>query len=186
MQHLAPRHLLNSQRITVVLTAVLLTSPWAAAARESFETVRQQFVARSVTVVSDHPRCNERNLFGLYVRGSRQVIVCRRGDQANTLLHEGWHLAQTRCLKGISYLGEEWLKAELSWRDRRDLDALYKTEQWRREAEARYMANQSLERYFAAFDALCTADVRPRPTNGSSERSMQTGMEDAPDKPPKP
>jgi hypothetical protein len=172
---------LNPQRITVVLTAVLLTSPWAAAARESFETVRQQFVARSVTVVSDHPRCNERNLFGLYVRGSRQVIVCRRGDQANTLLHEGWHLAQARCLKGISYLGEEWLKAELSWRDRRDLDALYKTEQWRREAEARYMANQPVERYFAAFDALCTADARPRPTNSSSERSMQTGMDDAPD-----
>jgi hypothetical protein len=170
---------LNPQRLAVLLTTVLpitvlLTAPKAAAARESFETVRQQFEARSVTVVSDHPRCSERNLFGLYVRGSRQVIVCRRGNQVNTLLHEGWHLAQARCLSGTSYLGKEWLNAQLSWRDRRDLDALYKTGQWRREAEARYMANQSLERYFAAFDALCTSDATPRPTNSSSERFNPT------------
>jgi hypothetical protein len=175
---------LNPQRLAVLLTTVLpmtvlpipvlLIAPKAAVAHESFETVRQQFEARSVTVVSDHPRCSERNLFGLYVRGSRQVIVCRRGNQVNTLLHEGWHLAQARCLSGTSYLGKEWLNAQLSWRDRRDLDALYKTGQWRREAEARYMANQSLERYFAAFDALCTSDATPRPTNSSSERFNPT------------
>jgi hypothetical protein len=87
------------------------------------------------------------------------VVVCRRGNAVNTLLHEGWHLAQARCLKGSSYLGEAWLKAELPWRDRQDLDALYKTGQWRREAEARYMANQSLVRYFAAFDTVCTTEA---------------------------
>jgi hypothetical protein len=164
---------LNAHRLAVLLTTVLLAAPKAAANPESFETVRQLFEAHSVMVVSDHPRCREQQLFGLYVRGSRQVIVCRRGNQINTLMHEGWHLAQARCLQGTSYLNEEWLKAELSWRDRRDLDALYKTGQWRREAEARYMANQSIERYFAAFDTVCTSDAKSRPNNNSSEQSIQ-------------
>jgi hypothetical protein len=135
---------------------ILLSWPGAIArAKESFNTVRQQFEARSVLVSSDHPRCNESNLFGLYVRGRQQVVVCPRGNQANTLLHEGWHLVQAHCLNGITYLDEEWLRTELSRSDRRDLDALYQASQWRREAEARFMANQPLDRYFAAFDSLC-------------------------------
>lgn len=112
-------------------------------------------------VTSDHLHCAERNLFGLYVRGRQQVVICPRGNQSNTLLEEGWHLVQARCLKRTVYLGEEWLREALSWRDRRDLDVLYQSGQWQREAEARYMANQSIDRYFAAFDALCSKEPAP-------------------------
>ena len=66
----------------------------------------------------------ERNLFGLYVRGRQQIVICPRGNQTNTLLDEGWHLVQARCLKRTVDRGEEWL----------------------REAEARYRANQSIDR----------------------------------------
>jgi len=152
----------NVRIAQVAAIMVLLMWPRAATARPSFDSVRQQFEQRMVQVVTDHPRCRERALFGLYTRGQQQVVVCPRGDQANTLLHEGWHLVQSRCLKGLPYLGEEWLKQGLPWRDRRDVDVLYREEQWRREAEARYMANQTLERYFEAFDAVC---LPPRPSD---------------------
>jgi hypothetical protein len=174
---------------TKALAAIILlswpsTTAWA---RESFDTVRQQFEVRSVLVTSEHPRCHESNLFGLYVRGRQQVIVCERGNQANTLLHEGWHLVQARCLKGIAYLAEEWLKTALSRSDRRDLDALYQASQWRREAEARYMATQPLERYFEAFDSLCTHSQpknqpitqtqQPQSNQGDASRTQQTQLE---------
>jgi len=47
------------------------------------------FDTRGVKVVNDHARCREATLEGLYVRGSREVVVCQRGDQSNTLRHEG-------------------------------------------------------------------------------------------------
>ena len=92
-----------------------------------------------------------------------EVVVCPRGDQRNTLLHEGWRLVQSRCLKGFTYLSEDWLRARLSRRDRKELDFFYKSDKWQREAEARYLASQSLERYFEAFDALCAIPAMNQP-----------------------
>ena len=152
---------MRSQKRPFLYVIAFLLWPLVCHASSSLDEVRQQFEQRNVKVVSDHPRCAERNLFGLYVRGHQQVVICPRGNQTNTLLHEGWHLVQARCLKRMVYLGEEWLREVLSWRDRRDLDVLYQSGQWQREAEARYMANQSIDRYFAAFDALCSKEPAP-------------------------
>lgn len=147
----------------------LLLWPAAAPARESFEQVRERMAQRGVEVISEHPRCSVRTVFGLYVRGRMQVVVCPKGDQRDSLLHEGWHLVQARCLKGAEYFSEPWLRDKLSRRDRRDLDALYTTRQWRREAEARYMATRPLEVYFEAFDALCKPAM-PTPATGLEVR----------------
>ena len=136
------------------LTALLLL-PSMAWAESSFDLARQQLEERGVSVLLEHPRCSERNLFGLYVRGRRQVVVCSRGNQTNTLLHESWHLVQSQCLKGSPYVDEVQLRMELPRRDRRELEVLYTAQQWQREAEARYMAIQPMDRYFSAMDALC-------------------------------
>ncbi|MEY4359755.1 MAG: hypothetical protein RLZZ631_1241 [Cyanobacteriota bacterium] len=144
---------------------VLLLFPQIATARESFGQVRERMAQRGVEVTSEHPRCSVPTVFGLYVRGRMQVVVCPKGDQRDSLLHEGWHLVQARCLKGAEYFSEPWLRDKLSRRDRRDLDALYTSKQWRREAEARYMASRPLDAYFEAFDALCKPAM-PTPAAG--------------------
>ena len=90
-------------------------------AESSFDLARQQLEERGVSVLLEHPRCSERNLFGLDVRGRRQVVVCPRGNQTNTLLHESWHLVQSQCLKGFPYVDEVQLRVELPCRDRHAL-----------------------------------------------------------------
>ena len=79
------------------------------------------FESRGVKVVTDHPRCTEATLEGLYVRGSREVVVCQRGDQSNTLRHEGWHLVQTLCLASTPWLTTEEIERGLAGQDRKEL-----------------------------------------------------------------
>ena len=83
---------------SLVLAALL---PQAARAeRWSFQQVVDAFARYGFTVLSDHPRCAERGLYGLYLRESRRIVVCPRGNRVETLLHEGWHAVQSRCLRG--------------------------------------------------------------------------------------
>lgn len=43
------------------------------------------FSQRGVAVSGDHPRCRERDLYGLYVRGSKRVVVCDRPPERERL-----------------------------------------------------------------------------------------------------
>ena len=114
------------------------------------------FNQRGVTVTSDHPRCREPDLYGLYVRGSRTVVVCERGDRSATLRHEGWHLVQSLCLQGRPWLNMEQIDARLSRTDRRELAALVQPDHLRREAEARAQARLNTEAYLAELDRACS------------------------------
>ena len=105
----------------------------------------------------DHPRCAEPQLFGLYVRGRREVVVCPKGNQLETLLHEGWHGVQSLCLRGTPLVGSDALLRQLGRRDRRELQLLYRPDQWQREAEARVMAREPLARYLQTLDRACAA-----------------------------
>jgi hypothetical protein len=105
----------------------------------------------------EHPRCAEPQLFGLYVRGRREVVVCPKGNQLETLLHEGWHGVQSLCLLEKPLLGLDALLPRLRRRDRRELQLLYRPDQWQREAEARVMAREPLGRYLEALDRACAA-----------------------------
>ncbi len=113
------------------------------------------FQARGVEVSSEHPRCREPNLEGLYVRGQRRVVVCERGDRASTLRHEGWHLAQSLCLLDAPWLSDDSIAQALTRRDRRELDALVKPDRQRRESEARAMSNLPQARYLEALEQAC-------------------------------
>jgi hypothetical protein len=109
-------------------------------------------------VVGNHPRCvQEPNLFGLYIRGTRRIVVCPRGNQLDTLMHEGWHAVQARCRKGKPLLTEQFLRANLSRADLRDIDALYSAKSWHREAEARAMAAQQIPLYLSHLESSCGA-----------------------------
>ena len=110
------------------------------------------FQARGVIVSSEHPRCREPNLDGLYVRGQRRVLVCARGDRALTLRHEGWHLVQSLCLLDAPWLSDGDIAQALTRQDRLELDALVQPERRRREAEARAMANRPQVRYLEALE----------------------------------
>lgn len=147
------------------IVCALALLPAAASGRESFAQLLALFNQRGVEVLSEHPRCNVRTVYGLYVRGRMQVVVCPKGDQRNSLMHEAWHLVQARCLKGAEYFSEPWLREKLNRRDRRDLDALYTSSQWRREAEARYMATLPVQAFFQAYDALCS---KPAPAESQA------------------
>lgn len=52
-------------------------------------------------------RGQEPNLEGPYVRGRRELLVCRRDDQSLTLRHEVWHLVQSLCLRDRPWLEPE-------------------------------------------------------------------------------
>ena len=121
-----------------------------------FDALRQQFERRGYPVREDHPRCqSEPDLYGLYIRGRRFVVVCQRGNRAETLLHEGWHLVQSLCLRGEAWLDDRAIEDKLSRQDHRELTVLVQPSRWRREAEARAMAYLSAESYFAAMDRAC-------------------------------
>ena len=120
------------------------------------------FEARGFVIRRDHPRCREPNLFGLHVRGRRDVVVCPKGNQRDTLLHEGWHAVQSLCLRETPLLSLEALLPRLGRRDRLELQVLYRPERWQREAEARVMAREPLGRYLEALDRACAIPT-PQP-----------------------
>ena len=122
---------------------------------QAWQELRVAFEARGVVIRSDHPRCQEPNLDGLYVRGQRTLVVCNRGDRSLTLRHEGWHLAQSLCLLDGPWLSNSAITQALTRQDRQDLQVLVQPDRWRREAEARAMANQPLPRYLQALEQAC-------------------------------
>jgi hypothetical protein len=112
---------------------------------------------------SSYPRCAEPNLFGLYLRSRNLIVICPRGNRTLTLMHEGWHAIQHRCLRGVPFLSREQLLRALSRSDRRDVDAFYSGSAWLREAEARVMAQQPLDPYLAWVGRVCARSLE-RPT----------------------
>lgn len=133
----------------------------------AWEQLVAEFNLRGVVVSSDHPRCQEPNLYGLYVRGSQTVVVCNRGDRSTTLRHEGWHLVQSLCLEGRAWLQTDAIERGLNTNDRAELQTLVQPERWQREAEARVMAKRSVSDYIQAMNEACTARlVRQRSEAG--------------------
>jgi hypothetical protein len=126
-----------------------------AADRSELAQIEQAFVSRGIGIQWSHPRCSEADLFGLYLRVQRQVVVCPRGNQRETLMHEGWHAVQSLCLNGASLLPVDDMLRRLSYRDRRELQLLYQPQQWQREGEARLMATQPLDRYLKSVEDAC-------------------------------
>jgi len=144
--------------VSATLLGVALLQPLGAKARgDALQAAIAAFEQRGFVIRREHPRCAEPQLLGLYVRSRREVVVCPRGNQLETLLHEGWHAVQTVCLNGTPLLGSEVLLHQLDRRDRRELERLYAPTQWPREAEARLMACEPLDRYLQALDRACTA-----------------------------
>ncbi|MBM5821967.1 MAG: hypothetical protein FJ082_05735 [Cyanobacteria bacterium K_Offshore_surface_m2_011] len=155
------------QLAVLLLVAVGLPDPLTRAARAdnwSYQRLVDAFEQRGFSVLGSHPRCAERGLYGLYLRESRRIVVCPRGNLNDTLLHEGWHAVQTRCLRGRPYLGEEELRRGLSRRDQRDLARLYGEGRWQREAEARVMARRDPAAYLRLVDELCAPPPAAPPT----------------------
>ena len=124
--------------------------------QEAWSQLLAAFGERGVTVSSDHPRCREPDLYGLYVRGSRTVVVCERGDRSSTLRHEGWHLVQHLCLQGRPWLSHEQIERGLSRDDRLELQVLVQPDRWQREAEARAMAQLQANDYLQELNRACT------------------------------
>jgi hypothetical protein len=122
----------------------------------AWEQLVAEFSRRGVAVSSDHPRCQEPNLYGLYVRGSQTVVVCNRGDRSSTLRHEGWHLVQSLCLQNRAWLQPDVIDRSLNSSDRAELQALVQPERWQREAEARVMAKRSVSDYIQAMNEACS------------------------------
>ena len=119
--------------VCAILLGVVLLQPLRANARgDKLQEAIATFEQRGFVIRREHPRCAEPKLFGLYVRGRREVVVCPRGNQLETLLHQ------------------------LGRRDRRELQMLYRPDQWPREAEARLMAREPLDRYLQTLDRSCT------------------------------
>lgn len=121
------------------------------------------FQARGVVVRSDHPRCAEQDLDGLYRRGDRELVVCQRGDRSLTLRHEGWHLVQSLCLQARAWLPPAEVERRLQPADRRELEQLVRPERRAREAEARVMASQSVLAYLNDVDQACRERLPRRP-----------------------
>ena len=152
---------------TLALLAFLLPLPFSlprAAPRTdptAWRLLATGFQERGMIVLEHHPRCGEPNLYGLYVRGRREVVVCPRGDRSLTLRHEGWHLVQSLCLSGTPWLPAPGLEARLSRTDRRELQWLVSPAQRQREAEARLMAQLAPADYLAALDQACAGRLPP-------------------------
>ena len=156
------RLLAGGLRATLLGAATL--QPLGADARgNGLQQAIAAFEQRGFVIRRDHPRCAEPQLFGLYVRGRREVVVCPKGNQLETLLHEGWHGVQSLCLRGTPLVGSDALLRQLGRRDRRELQLLYRPDQWQREAEARVMAREPLGRYLEALDRACAAPAPQAP-----------------------
>jgi len=155
-------------------------APAMASNAATFNSMVTTFQNYGFEVVSTHQRClMEPNLFGLYIRGTRKIVVCQRGNQLDTLMHEGWHAVQARCRKGKPLLTEEFLRANLSRADLRDIDALYSAKSWHREAEARAMAAQQIPLYMAHLESSCGAPPAAggiaQPPAGTQPATQPTG-----------
>ena len=156
------RLLAGGLRATLLGAATL--QPLGADARgDGLQQAIAAFEQRGFVIRRDHPRCAEPQLFGLYVRGQREVVVCPKGNQLETLLHEGWHGVQSLCLRGTPLVGSDALLRQLGRRDRRELQLLYRPDQWQREAEARVMAREPLARYLQTLDRACAAPAPQAP-----------------------
>ena len=156
------RLLAGGLRATLLGAATL--QPLGADARgDGLQEAIAAFEQRGFVIRREHPRCAEPQLFGLYVRGRREVVVCPKGNQLETLLHEGWHGVQSLCLRGTPLVGSDALLRQLGRRDRRELQLLYRPDQWQREAEARVMAREPLGRYLEALDRACAAPAPQAP-----------------------
>ena len=156
------RLLAGGLRATLLGAATL--QPLGADARgDGLQEAIAAFEQRGFVIRRDHPRCAEPQLFGLYVRGRREVVVCPKGNQLETMLHEGWHGVQSLCLRGTPLVGSDALLRQLGRRDRRELQLLYRPDQWQREAEARVMAREPLGRYLEALDRACAAPAPQAP-----------------------
>ena len=131
-------------------------SPKEKTDQAAWEQLRTVFEGRGIAVLRDHPRCQERNLYGLYVRDSHQVVVCPRGDQSSTLRHEGWHAVQSLCLNNRDWLNSETIDRRLTTTDRKELEVLVAPDRWNREAEARAMANLNVNDYLQELERACT------------------------------
>jgi hypothetical protein len=150
--------------LRATLLGVALLQPLGAIARgDRLQEAIAAFEQRGYVIRREHPRCAEPQLFGLYVRGQREVVVCPKGNQLETLLHEGWHGVQSLCLRGTPLVGSDALLRQLGRRDRRELQLLYRPDQWQREAEARVMAREPLGRYLEALDRACAAPAPQAP-----------------------
>ena len=148
----------------VTLLSLVILQPLGSNARGGgLQEVIAAFEQRGFVIRREHPRCAEPQLFGLYVRGRREVVVCPRGNQLETLLHEGWHAVQSLCLREKPLLGLDALLPRLGRRDRLELQVLYRPERWQREAEARVMTREPLDRYLQTLDRACTAAVPAAP-----------------------
>jgi hypothetical protein len=123
---------------------------------QAWQQLQAAFSERGVAVVSDHPRCREPDLDGLYHRGRREVVVCERGDRSLTLRHEGWHLVQSLCLRDRPWLGQGEIARRLTRQDRQELQRLVRPELWLREAEARVMAQLPNAAYLEQLDRACS------------------------------
>lgn len=122
-----------------------------------------------------HPRCDEPNLFGLYLRNRKLIVICPRGNRSETLMHEGWHAIQDRCLRGAPLLSREQLLRSLNRRERREVDVYYSGSTWQREAEARVMARQPPQVYFGWVDRFCRPAAAPSPRPTSADAAVSTG-----------
>ena len=150
--------------LRAILLGVVVLQPLGANARGGgLQEAIAAFEQRGFVIRREHPRCAEPQLFGLYVRGRREVVVCPRGNQLETLLHEGWHAVQSLCLREKPLLGLDELLPRLGRRDRLELQVLYRPDRWQREAEARVMAREPLNRYLQTLDQACTAAVPAAP-----------------------
>jgi hypothetical protein len=145
------------------LPGLAVVAPLLLASGGTWQELLAGFQARGVAVLGHHPRCAEPGLEGLYVRGSRAVVVCRRGDPTITLRHEGWHLVQSLCLGGLPWLPADTVAHQLGRRDRREMELLVPRSQWPREAEARVMARLAPGPYFQQLDRACGERLSPPP-----------------------
>ena len=76
--------------VGATLLGMALLQPLGANARgDGLQEAIAAFEQRGFVIRQEHPRCAEPQLFGLYVRGRREVVVCPRGNQLETLLHAG-------------------------------------------------------------------------------------------------
>ncbi len=147
------------------LPGLAVVAPLLLASGGTWQELLAGFQARGVAVLGEHRRCTEPGLEGLYVRGSRAVVVCRRGDPTITLRHEGWHLVQSLCLAGRPWLPPDTVARQLGRRDRREMERLVPPSQWPREAEARVMARLAPGPYFQQLDQACGERLSPPPAS---------------------
>jgi hypothetical protein len=160
-------------KLLTILGVVCMGSAALAADSSDLGQIEQAFVSRGIGIQWNHPRCREVDLFGMYLRVQRLVVVCPRGNQRETLMHEGWHAIQSLCLNGAPLLPVEDMLRRLSSRDRRELQLLYQPQQWQREGEARLMATQSLDRYLKSVDDACKeTEFRTRFSFDSSKSGL--------------